>query len=183
MNGRIPLIPIIESKVREKIPAERGTAMLEFMIVLPFLLTMIFGVVDLSRAISQYMMLSEAVSQGVRYAGSVSNLSGSVNTEYRDLTPAQHCDTSMPKSFSRNVINPSREHEQIQQRVEDLLLQGSTSLDLDTLCIRSEVMPASGGAEMNVHLEAQANFNSILPLLQGISLRAQATGPYMFPNG
>ena len=167
--------------------ADAGTAMMEFMIVLPFLLTMVFGVVDLGRAIAQYMVLSEVVSQGVRFGGAVSNLSkDNLGTEFSDLTPGQHCGTTKTKSASKSPISDAVDneiHQKIQQRVEDLVDQGNTSLDPATLCIRSKLNTIPSSAEMNIHLEVEANFNSILPMFNGITLKAQATGPYLFPGG
>jgi hypothetical protein len=161
---------------------EAGTAMMEFVIVLPFILTMIFGVVDLGRAIAQYMMLSEVVSQGVRYAGSVSNLTDAT-TEFADLTNGQHCGAHKTKAVSKGSQATDNEiHQQIQQRVEDLLAQGNASIDNDTLCVRSKLEKVAGSTEYNIHLEVQAGFNSILPMFNGIILRAQATGPYLFPT-
>ncbi len=163
--------------------SESGAAMMEFMLVLPFILTMIFGVVDLGRAISQYMILSEVVSQGVRYGGSISNLKDTA-TKFSDLTAGQHCGASKTKAVSKGSIMTDNDlHEMIQQRVEDLVEQGNSSLDGDTLCITSQLASVGAGSEKNIHLEVQASFNSILPMFNGIVLKAQATGPYLFPDG
>lgn len=49
---------------------QRGIAMLEFTISLPFLLLLMFATAEFGRMLSQYDTLTEAVRDGVRYAAS-----------------------------------------------------------------------------------------------------------------
>ena len=131
------------------------------------------------------IFLSEVVSQGVRYGGGVSNLDpGLAGTVFLDLNDGQHCGAAKAKATSKSSKMTDNEiHEMIQQRVEDLVGQANSSLDPDTICIRSKLDAVAASAELNIHLEVEANFNSILPMFNGIVLRAQATGPYLFPSG
>jgi Flp pilus assembly protein TadG len=47
---------------------ERGAAMVEFAIVLPMMMLLIFGVAELGRAFMQYNILNKAVRDGIRHA-------------------------------------------------------------------------------------------------------------------
>jgi Flp pilus assembly protein TadG len=47
--------------------AERGTALIEFALVLPFMLTLTFAVVDMSRAFWVKNTVHQAAREGVRY--------------------------------------------------------------------------------------------------------------------
>ena len=55
--------------------AERGAAALEFALVLPLLIVLVFGMVDCGWAINRYSVLNNAVREGVRTA----SLGGDVN--------------------------------------------------------------------------------------------------------
>lgn len=65
-------------KLRERVRAragERGAAALEFALVLPLLITLVFGMVDAGWAINRYSVLNNAVREGVR----VASLGGDTN--------------------------------------------------------------------------------------------------------
>jgi Flp pilus assembly protein TadG len=62
---------------------ERGVAMVEFTIVAPLLLLLIFGVTEVGRAIIQYNAVTKSVRDGVRHAAAY-GLRGSSGTAYID---------------------------------------------------------------------------------------------------
>jgi len=49
-------------------PRDRGAAAIEFALVLPFLLLIIFGTIDFGRAINAQIVLTEAAREGARLA-------------------------------------------------------------------------------------------------------------------
>lgn len=52
----------------------RGTALLEFCVVVPFIIPMIYGITDIAAAVNQYMRVSRIAYEGVRYATSLGAL-------------------------------------------------------------------------------------------------------------
>lgn len=58
------------SAVQAPTARQRGTAMVEFAIVLPLLLFLILATFEFGRMISQYNILTKAVRDGARYAAS-----------------------------------------------------------------------------------------------------------------
>ena len=58
----------VERRGRRFARGERGAALVEFAIVLPLLLTIIFGVVDFARAFYTQNNLTSAVREGARWA-------------------------------------------------------------------------------------------------------------------
>ena len=53
---------------------QRGTAFLEFMIALPFLLALILGIFDITVALNEYFFLADAVKAGAQRAMTAPNL-------------------------------------------------------------------------------------------------------------
>ncbi|MFQ5544386.1 MAG: TadE/TadG family type IV pilus assembly protein [Acidiferrobacterales bacterium] len=72
---------------------QRGVAAVEFAIVLPVLLLLMFGTAELGRAFFQYNTLTKAVRDGARYVSrnaldgslGIVNLTAQVDTETRNL--------------------------------------------------------------------------------------------------
>ena len=52
----------------QRTPNERGAAAVEFALIVPILLTMVFGIVDFGLAINRYAMVNNAAREGVREA-------------------------------------------------------------------------------------------------------------------
>lgn len=57
----------------QRCPNERGAAAVEFALVVPLLISLVFGMIDFGFAINRYTMLNNATREGVRTA----SLSGS----------------------------------------------------------------------------------------------------------
>lgn len=51
---------------RRRYAPDRGAAAVEFALVLPVLLTLVFGIIDLGRALDAHIMLTEAASEAAR---------------------------------------------------------------------------------------------------------------------
>jgi len=67
---------------------ERGAAAVEFALIVPILLTIVFGMIDFGLAINRYTMLNNATREGVRAASlsaSASEVSTVVNDRLADL--------------------------------------------------------------------------------------------------
>ncbi|HEY5666331.1 MAG TPA: TadE/TadG family type IV pilus assembly protein [Gammaproteobacteria bacterium] len=72
---------------------ERGVAMVEFMIVLPVVLFIMFGVTEIGRVLIRYNTLTKALQDGARHASvyglagstQVVNIDAALNNEIRNL--------------------------------------------------------------------------------------------------
>ena len=58
-------MPRHRSRIREK---DRGAAAVEFALVLPLLLMLVFGLIDFGRAFNEQIVLSQAAREGARVA-------------------------------------------------------------------------------------------------------------------
>src|SRR3954451_20440555 len=61
-------LPAVEEMIRRRPRSGRGQALVEFALVLPILLLMIFGIVDAGRLIFTYNTISNAARDGARVA-------------------------------------------------------------------------------------------------------------------
>lgn len=73
-------------------PRERGIATIEFTIVVPVLLLLMFGVTEIGRAIVRYNALTKAVQDGARFAAAYALLgsTGAVNIDAQLLTDVRN---------------------------------------------------------------------------------------------
>lgn len=55
-------------RARRRIRSERGTAIVEFALIAPLLFLLLFGIVDMSRALDYYNQLTQLAGQGARAA-------------------------------------------------------------------------------------------------------------------
>lgn len=71
--------PIHTSKLRDD---ESGTALVEFALVLPLLLVVLFGVLDFGRALNYWIDTTHLANQGARFAAVNKNPGGSTLQDY-----------------------------------------------------------------------------------------------------
>ena len=84
-----------DSKVRER---ERGSTLLEFALVITVLLTLIFGIIDFSRAIYAYHFVSNAAREATRYA----SVRGSACNTWAAACPAASTDVT---SYVQSIVS------------------------------------------------------------------------------
>lgn len=143
---------------------QRGTAFLEFMIALPFLLALILGLFDITVALNEYFFLADAVKAGAQRAMTAPNLVR--NLQYAS-GPTISCSGANDKSSDL-----------IHGRVANLINLHNRSLS--ELCIISERLQASDPSNADtVLVQAQASYEAIFPLFKGITISAQVRVPYL----
>jgi Flp pilus assembly protein TadG len=71
------------STIRRAAHAERGVAMVEFTIIVPLILLLIFGITEVGRAIVCYNALTKALEDGARHAAAYGML-GTTGSVYID---------------------------------------------------------------------------------------------------
>ncbi len=153
---------------------ERGIAALELLVASPFLVVLVIGVIDVGRLLNQYLLLNYAVSSGVLHAMSQPSLAvGS----YVAGTPNQVC-----PSGSGALATPDTRHQEVQERVRDIVNLANEALN-SSYCIRSTLQIAPGFVgdprEKTVSIELVAAYHAFFPLLNGLPMTLQATGPYL----
>ena len=147
----------------------KGSVIIEFMVALPFLLLLAFGVFDVGRILNQYLLLTHAVSAGARYAAGI-----------QDLTPALFQDPACGGGTP-----PDSSHSEVQRRVMDLVSLQSIAID-SAVCIRSArtttgPSPILTGTNANefVTVQIRATYSSFLPFMDGLPIQVTATAPYL----
>ena len=143
---------------------ERGSSLVEFAIAAPLLLTLLLGVFDLSRAINQYMVLSQIAGEGVRSASERAGLEAGTN----------FVDLSTP--------GDSPGHYNVQSRVNNILLM--QHLKINNLSIASSYSPqpdpTTGQGGRTVSVTISGMYHGIFPLFKNLQIKAQKSGPYLF---
>jgi Flp pilus assembly protein TadG len=76
---------------------ERGTALVEFAVVITILLTLMFGIIDFSRAMYAYHFVSNAAREATRYA----SVRGSACTTWASACPAADTDIT---SYVQSIV-------------------------------------------------------------------------------
>jgi Flp pilus assembly protein TadG len=128
----------------------RGTALTEFALILPFLLTGIFGVIEFGRALYTYHFVSDAAREASRWA----SVRGNDCTGYPQACPA----------------NPSRD---VPNYVKSIAPPGVDTSSLKLLVESSWVKPPGNTAACRrlgdpgcaVRVQVTYNFSFVLPFL------------------
>lgn len=157
---------------------ERGAAINEFVIAIPFLSLMITAVLDVGSAINEYMLLSEAAHQGVRMASGTVQLTSL--QEFQGLTSSQGCAAS--PAAPAPIPADTDYHTAIQQRVADLLQIQNTQLDPTSLCIKTGLVMGTtptGALQKNVYVRIEVRYKSFFPAFNGLPMKLSATAPFL----
>ncbi len=91
------------STLKTRSSKERGQAMVEFALVLPIIILIVVGVVDLGRAIYAYSVISNAAREGARYASVDPTNTAEITTRTKALTSG--LEASHIRVFPSCVIN------------------------------------------------------------------------------
>lgn len=144
---------------------ESGTAFLEFVIALPFLVTILIGLFDVSFAIKEYFFLTDAISSGATQAMVAPGITASA-TYYVTGTSSDCVGT--------NNVNVEGIHERVANLID---LQNRS---LSSLCIRSKLEPKTDPNDTDiVFVQAYAHYDGMLPLFHGMTISAQTRVPYL----
>ena len=165
MNFRISL--------REK-SDERGIALMELGVAIPFFLMLIIGVIDIGRMVNQYLLLNYAVKTGVLNAMSTPGLA---TGSYVKGTPNQNC----PAGIGSDATADTR-HQQVQERMQQVINMANEATT-GTFCIRSALtldgVDSNDPYQHTVSVEVQAKYNAFFPMLKNMPMKISATGPYL----
>ena len=131
-----------------------GQALTEFTMILPVLFLMFMGVIDISRALNQYLMLSRIAYEGSRYAASTAGIESAfrqdrVRTRVQGLLRDQSLDTGA-------VVIPNY-----------VAFDAAAVDELQTNIVSVSI---------------QKPFDSMFSMFSGINLRVEATAPYLYPE-
>lgn len=140
---------------------ERGMAFLEFLIALPFIALLVFSIVDLGRVLNQYLLLTQAVHEGVKLASTVPGL------EAGKRNSGSLCE---PDAASVDTI-----HGNVHKRVSELITLQSFAFLGDELCVSSDRTNPT-----TVSVQVEAKYASIFPVFNGMNIRVRAEGPFLF---
>ena len=154
---------------------ERGVALMELAVALPFLLILIIGVIDIGRMINQYLLLNYAVKTGVLKAMSQPSL---LPGNFLSVTgnPGTLCPSSMGGPVTANT-----RHQNVQNEVQRLIGLTDEALKND-YCIRTGLAQTNVPSDprfRTVDVELRAKYEAFFPLLDGMPITLSATGPYL----
>lgn len=143
---------------------ERGSALVEFLLVIPFLITILIGVVDIGCALKEYFYLRNAVAAGAEYAMSASPL------------PANAPYVTNANGNCAGGFDPV--HSQVHTRIGRMIqLQNRALKDP---CIESKLFLETGDTEdYTVKVRVTAKYDALLPTFDGIKISAEARVPYL----
>ncbi len=108
-------------KIKKIFKSEKGQSLVEFALILPILLLLVFGIVEFGRAFNTYLIVSNASREGARYA-----VVGAENGEIIDAIEAKTSTLGSVDIF----ISP--EDKSARTNGEDVDIKVSYSLSLIT---------------------------------------------------
>ena len=143
---------------------ERGNALIEFMISLPFLIGILTGIIDITLALKEYYFLADAVSAGAQRAMTAPNLV--FGLDYASGTRANCVGQTDPN------------HDLIHERVEEMVTLHNRQLT--QICVLSHREPPGATPEQNtVLVQAIASYDGFFLPFKGLTISAQARVPYL----
>jgi Flp pilus assembly protein TadG len=149
---------------------ERGVAMAEFGICVPFITMLLMLVVDYGLMLNEYMRLTQAVHAGVRLA---SGYSGLPTGQYQTLQNTATC----PLQGSSSL------HHGLQERVNAIISSNNRFVDSSTLCVTTNIRhngAFTGTPENNtILLSVAVRYRAIFPLVGQTMIHVSGVGPYI----
>lgn len=157
---------------RRRRDSEGGIAVVEFVIALPFLAALLMSIYDVGQVLNQYLLMNEAVHEGARMASG--QIALSELAEYQQLTGDQNC------TGGAVTGNDSEVHEEFHQRIMGLINLQNKWVTGNSVCIKTGLTPGAVGSDRNVYVRAQATYQGMFPLFNGLSISVQAEAPYLY---
>jgi hypothetical protein len=152
--------------------------MIEFVLAAPFLAFLITAVLDVGNVVNEYMVMTEAVHQGVRLASTGSHLREL--GDFKGLAEgANACPVNIRHRPPASPVGPAEkeQHRQIQERVKTILDMNNTYLKSGSICIISHLEESNGNR--NVKVTVTANYKSFFPILRNLPISVEATAPFL----
>jgi hypothetical protein len=144
-------------------PGERGQNMIEFALVLPVLLLIMFGIIEFGRLLLFYAVTTTSAREGARY-GAAAGGSGGVNNKYQDCNGIRTAALRMG-----NLVGMQNNDTDIQIRYD----KGPSTSTLGSTC-----PPGGSGPELaqgdRILVTTTAHFEPILPLIHLSAFNMQA---------
>lgn len=141
---------------------QRGATVVEFAVIMPLLLLLIFGIVEFARVITEFTTIRTAAREGARYATTVDDSDGIPN--YTD------CQAIINAAQAKAVVG-DLETITVQWDVPD----GSTFACDDSSISNPDQEDILSGTSISV--EVTTTFDSVVPLLEvfldGISISSE----------
>ena len=160
------MIPKLPFRASQR--CERGASIVECAMVLPFLVVLLMGVVDIGRAVSTYLALTQVAHEAVRFAAVQPNLEQG--------------------NYSSPVPVSAVAQANVESRVRILLQDQELDLSAADFQLHSEFKPlpnpADGGLPLaqddTVAIQLQISFETLFPLFPSLPMTVRARGPYLF---
>lgn len=152
---------------------QNGTAMLETALVLPVVLILLMGVVDLGRAISQYLTISRAAYEGVRYVGKLrGNSDSSISRATGSTNPTQNISYTDQDSYDNLMAGSSR--------IELMLKEQGIKQVKSNINVTKEV---SGNMTfMRIQTDVEIPFNAFFPVFRLLKIKTSVTSSDLFQD-
>ena len=129
------------------------------------LVIVITASLDFASVLGQFGQLEEAIHDGIRYASSISSL---------EIGNFEGLSTGVGPSCV--PVGSSTLHKLLQNRVLELIRTNARNLDLNSICINSEVLTAVNGGR-KLRLRIKVNYNGVFPGAASLPLSVEAMGP------
>jgi Flp pilus assembly protein TadG len=167
--------------------AEDGSAYVEFLLCLPFIITLIVGIVDIGRGLALYMTLTRLSFEGARYFATIP---GAHQTTCSINTEGAHCATT--PAFSTTAVDPAIL--QVWIKLGPLFERTIAQQDKSTVVTQlfgpnnprplpGAVLGDAGDQSRSVTVTIRTEFEPMFPTFGLLnSLSASSSGPYLLTN-
>lgn len=165
---------------------ERGTSFVESAMIIPLLLIIAFGAIEIGRALNQYVILVAIAEEGARVASRIKGLGvGTVISSY-DL----NTNTTATISYSPSNQQMPAGHDSLRDKVAKLIKLNSDTLSVSGLQIETEYISGNVNVALqdSLAVKIDASYLGIFKAtnylfgafgLDGLPIRTRAIGPYI----
>ena len=153
--------------------SERGIALMEFLVAIPFLVIMSTSIIDIALVLNQYMLITNAVHAGTR-----------MGSEYAALETGTFSGISAGQSsFCPVSATAPKNHGEIQARVVELINMSNRRLVPNTLCVftgvRTGLVPATNPKNNTIFVRIEVRYQGFFPAFNNMPIIIEASGPYV----
>ncbi|MDD2943821.1 MAG: pilus assembly protein [bacterium] len=150
--------------------------MTEFTLALPLLLMFIVGIVDLTRAVNAYFIVSQICRESVRTAAAIEGLEvGTFNHIVRAIDE-RHCNPT-----SAATTNSCLNQLIVQTRARQFLEWHGLPLVANQTFLSSELVGDNGSPLANsVVFRITAQYEAIFPLFDNLTIARSVRSPYLY---
>ena len=164
---------------------QRGAALVEATLIAPFIVAVFFGLVDLGRALNQYLVISRLGYESARSASLISDLApGTTIFTKTGCQESSSTDQGEPGLLKVATSECDIASERLKNRIQNLIAkhQISDDYEISTSVTQSRARTQNDKHYLSVSLSVNVPFDWLFLKFMPEKIGTTLTGPYLFPS-